>query len=188
MVSQVKIVGILMLVHGITVTLMGALYAAVGPMVMAFAPPPPAGGGGPPPELLLVIYVVMGSVIMVVGVINIIAGYRVMTMRNRVLGIVALFLNILPMLTCYCAPTSIGMMIYGLIVLFQGDVGLAFERVSRGATPAEAVRYFSGRFGDARDDYDDMGEIHRSWDDDRRRGRGGEGEDRLDDDDDRERR
>jgi hypothetical protein len=44
MVGQVKVVGILMLAHGITVAIMGVLYALMGSAFMAFAPPRrPAG-------------------------------------------------------------------------------------------------------------------------------------------------
>jgi hypothetical protein len=140
-------------------------------MMMAMAPPPPAGGGGPPPELFLIIYGTIGGAVLIVGVVNVIAGYRVMTMRNRIVGIVALFLNVVALITCYCAPTAIAMMVYGLIVLFQPDVGSAFEAVARGATPEEAVRKFTRRYDDVRDDYDEMSDSHRRWEEDRRRRR-----------------
>jgi hypothetical protein len=175
-VGQVKIVGILMMVNGMTVALMGVLYAAMGPLMMAVMPPPPAGGGGPPQELFLVIYGVQGGVTLLCGILNVIAGYRVMTMRNRVFGIVALFTNLISLMTCYCILTSVAMMIYGLIVLFQPDVGRAFEMVKGGATPEEAVRRFTRSYGDVRDDYDEMSDSRRRWEDDRRR--------RRDDDDD----
>src|SRR5690242_4510191 len=109
MVGQVKIVGILMMVNGLTVALTGRLYIAVGSFMMAAMPRPPAGGGGPPPELFLIIYGVLGAVTALVGIFNVVAGYRVMAMRNRVLGLVALFSNLIAMMTCYCAPTAIGM-------------------------------------------------------------------------------
>lgn len=171
MVGQVKIVGILMMVNGLTVTLMGGLYVAMGSFMMAAMPAAPAGGGGAPPEFFLIIYGVLGGVTALVGIFNVVAGYRVMTMRNRVLGIIALFSNLLAMMTCYCAPTAIGMMVYGLIVLFQPDVARAFEMVARGATPEEAVRRFTGRYGDVRDDYDEMSDSRRAWEDERRRRR-----------------
>jgi hypothetical protein len=180
MVGQVKIVGILMMVNGLTVALMGGLYIAVGSFMMAAMPGPPAGGGGPPPELFLIIYGVLGAVTALVGIFNVVAGYRVMTMRNRVLGLVALFSNLIAMMTCYCAPTAIGMMVYGLIVLFQPDVARAFEMVARGATPEEAVRRFTGRYDDVRDDYDEMTDSRRGWEEERRRRREQEDDPRLD--------
>lgn len=184
MVGQVKIVGILMMVNGLTVALMGAIYAVMGSVMMGIAPPPPAGGGGPPPELFLIIYGTIGAAVLLVGVLNIIAGYRVMTMRNRVLGLVALFTNVVTLMTCYCAPTAIAMMVYGLIVLFQSDVGLAFEMVARGATPEEAVRRHTRSYGDVRDDYDELSDSRRRWDEDRRRRRDEDDDLRLDADED----
>jgi hypothetical protein len=168
-VGQVKLVGILMIVHGITVAIMGGLYAALGSMFMFFTPP--AGGGGPPPELFLVVYGVIGGAILICGILTSIAGYRVMTLRNRVFGLVALFLNVVPLISCYCAPTSIAMMVYGLIVLFQPDVSRAFGLVAGGATAEEAVRKFTRRYDDVRDDYDEMSDSRRAWEDDRRRRR-----------------
>ena len=184
MVGQIKIVGILMMVNGSIIAIVGALYAAMGPMMMAIGPPPPAAGGGPRPELFLIIYGVLGGVILISGAVNIVAGFRVMSMRNRVFGIVALFLNVVSLITCYCAPLAIAMMIYGLIVLFQPDVNRAFEEVARGATPEEAVRKLTKRYDDVRDDYDEMSGSRRQWDEDRRRRRDQNDDLRLDTEDD----
>jgi hypothetical protein len=181
-VGQVKVVGILMIVHGMTVAIMGVIYALASSAFMFFTPPPPPGGGGPPAELFMAIYIAIGVVIFSCGVLNSVAGYRIMNLRNRVLGLIALFANLVPLLTCYCAPTSIAMMVYGLVVLFQPDVGRAFELVAAGATPEEAVRKFTRRYGDMRDDYDDMSDSRRTWENDRRRRREADDELRLDDD------
>jgi hypothetical protein len=189
-VGQVKVVGILMMVNGLIITITGGVIAAVGPMMMAVAPPAAGGGagGGLPPELFLVIYGILGGVILLCGVVNVFAGYRVMGLRNRILGIVALFLNSIPFLiTCYCGLTIIPMMIYGLIVLFQPDVGRAFEYVAGGATPDEAVRKFTRRFDDVRDDYDEMSDARQAWEESRRRRRAEEDDLRLDLDDDERR-
>jgi hypothetical protein len=67
-------------------------------------------------------------------------------------------------------------MVYGLIVLFQPDVTRAFELVSRGATPEEAIRKLTRRYGDVRDDYDEMSDP-RHGRDEGRRGRDDEDDD-----------
>src|SRR5262245_28473211 len=103
MVGQVKIVGILMIVNGVTVILAGGALAAMGGAVMFAMPPPPPGAGGPPAALFTVIYAVMGGMVIACGVLQSVAGYRVMTFRNRVFGLVALFTNILVFLLCNCA-------------------------------------------------------------------------------------
>ena len=99
------------------------------------------------------------------GIINSISGFKVMSFRGRVFAIVALFSNILVLFTCWCAPTAIGMMIYGLIVLFNSDVAYAFDMVSRGASPEDVVGRYTRRYGDARDDYDEEYRPQRSWED-----------------------
>jgi hypothetical protein len=172
-IGQVKIVGILMLVHGITVLLMGGVLVAVGVMVMAMPPPP---GSGAERWIMGGVYGGGGVLIAACGVLNSVAGVRIMSLKNRVLAIVALFSNVMVLMTCYCAITAIGMMVYGLIVLFNSDVARAFEMVARGATPEEAVRRFTRSYGDVRDDYDEMSDSRRQWEDERRR--------RRDDDDD----
>ncbi len=199
MVGQVKIVGILMIVHGVTVVIMGGLIAFLGSFLAFGMPagPPPGGGGaaaggGPPPGFqaaLSAIYIGWGALIAIVGILNGIAGFRIMYLRGRVLALVALFTNIVVVLTCYCGPTAVGMMVYGLIVLFQSDVARAFEAVARGENPEDVIARFSRRhgYGDERDDFDDgprYGEERRTRRDDDRFP--GEDDDRRPRDHDRE--
>jgi hypothetical protein len=171
MVGQVKVVGILMLVHGITVMVMGGFLAAIGPVMMFMVPPPPPGGAGgaPPPMLFAVIYIVWDGVILICGLLNAIAGFRVMKFRGRILAIVALFTNVVVLFSCYCAMTAIAMMVYGLIVLFHADVARAFDLVADGATPEEVVGRLTPRYDDPRDDYDEVHRPRRDWERERRR-------------------
>ena len=167
MVGQVKVVGILMLVHGITVIIMGGILVFSGAMLIGIAPPPgPGGGPGFDPTVIAVIYGVWGGTVVALGVLHSVAGFRVMLYRNRILGLIALFSNVLVLLTCYCTLTALGMMVYGLIVMFQPDVTRAFEMVARGATPEEAIGRYTRRYYDARDDYDEMNQPRREWDED----------------------
>jgi hypothetical protein len=188
MLGQVKVVGILMLINGILLCLMGTYRAVEWLLNMAMGGAGGAGGPGggmlAPPVLYFVIaYTALGLVTIVCGGINVFAGIRVMSFRNRKLGIVALFLNIPTMLTCCCSLTSIAMMVYGLIVLFNSDVAQGFEMVAEGATPDDVLRQLDVRrsYGDVRDDYDDDFGTRRGWEKERRRRRS---EDRFDDEDD----
>jgi hypothetical protein len=164
-VGQVKVVGILMLVHGVTVILFGGLRVALDAISLGMAPPPGAGPGGVNPTIFVVISIAWGVMIAVLGVLNAVAGFRVMYFRNRVLGLVALFTHLIVLATCCCAITAMGMMIYGLIVLFQPDVSRAFVVVAQGATPEEVIGRYTQRYFDARDDYDDMNRPRRDWED-----------------------
>jgi hypothetical protein len=71
--------------------------------------------------------------------------------------------------------------VFGLIVLFNSDVARAFEMVSAGATPEEAIGRLTRTYGDARDDYDELSSPRSDWEDRRRRRR----EDIPSDDEDR---
>ena len=61
--------------------------------------------------------------------------------------------------------------VYGLIVLFNSRVSRTFKMVSEGATLNEAVRRSAHGYGDIRDDYDEMFESPREWEEDRGRRR-----------------
>jgi hypothetical protein len=148
MVPQVQVVSILMIVNGALSALMGLLFSAVGPFLFVIINADKRGG--PPPDerailgIMSVVYLVVGLLALAAGLLNIIAGIRALNFRGRGLAIVALFFNAAPVFTFYCAPTSLGVMIYGLIVFFNGDVARAFQMAADGV-PAEEIRQrFSG--------------------------------------------
>jgi hypothetical protein len=132
MVSQVTIIGILMIVNGSLQTLMGILYAFLGPLLFsmfsrqAAVPPPQAQQFEQIFTWMSIVYVVLGSVVAIAGIMNIAGGISALRFRSRPFVITALFFNIAPLITCYCLPTSLGLMIWGLIVMFQSDVAHAF--------------------------------------------------------------
>jgi hypothetical protein len=142
MVPQVQVVSILMIVNGALVSLMGLLLSVVGPALF-FILQAEQRHGRPPPQdeaalrIISVIYVVLGAVVLAAGVLNVVAGIRALRFRNRALVLVALFCNVVPLLTCYCSITSLGLMIYGLIVFFNADVARAFELAAEGVPPEE---------------------------------------------------
>lgn len=148
MVNQVQVVSILMIVNGSLVSLMGLYLTVMGP-VMYFlmqsspTPPPTPGMPGWFPTFMVVlpvVYVVLGLASLTTAVLNIVAGIRCLRFRGRTFALVALLSNILPVFTCYCLPTCIGMMVYGLIVFFQADVAYAFAAVKAGAPPERFKR------------------------------------------------
>jgi hypothetical protein len=147
MANQVPVVAILMIVNGVIVSLMGLFFAIAGPATLALQFLAPGPGQRAPNSVDTVFmtvlsgfYVVMGLLVLVSGILNIVAGIRCLSYRGRTLALVALFSNLVPMLTCYCIPTSLGLMIYGLIVMFQSDVAYAFAEVARGVPPERFKR------------------------------------------------
>src|SRR4051812_35474880 len=103
MVNQVKVVSILMIVNGTLWVLFGGLFAAIGPLLMAIL----MGGGGakrPGDDVAMMVgagyNIVTGLLAIAVGILLIVAGLRCMKFRGRVLGIIALFGNVLALPTC----------------------------------------------------------------------------------------
>ena len=104
--------------------------------------------------VMSVCYVIGGLFLLAVGVLNIWAGVRCLNFRSRTLVLVALFGNILPVFTGYCLPTSLGMLVFGLIVLFNSEVTEAFELGGLREWEDEQYRRRRPRF-DEGEGYDD---------------------------------
>ena len=148
MYNQVPIVAILMIVQGALEFLMGGFL-----VVMAIIVPPMMEDmmrrqpGGPPPGMpfmpadfatfAMAIYLAMGVAGLLAAPLRIIAGIRNLLYRGRTLGITAMFVGLLSGLTCYCAPTSLGVLIYGLIVYFNQQTARAFEMGEQGMSGRE---------------------------------------------------
>src|SRR5262245_1913895 len=169
MVSQVPVVGILMIVNGSLAGILGLGLAFMGPFIFSIAAMEGRPGGMRPDEksvvtLISIVYLVIGLLVLTAGALNIIAGIRALSYRGRGFVLTALFFNILPLFTCYCSPTSLALMIYGLIVMFQQDVAKAFAMGDEGV-PAQSIklRFAPGPVRYERDDdYYEMREESRS--------------------------
>lgn len=170
MVSQVKVVAILMIVYGAIMSLTGLGVAAFVPFMIAVDNSASVNRRRDETGMMvmLVIFLVGGLLILAIGVLHLIAGIRCLKFRGRVLALVALFSNIPAVFTGYCSLFAIGMAVYGLIVMFDGDVARAFERGEEGVSPEDILLEFAPRPSYRRrrrsvDDYWDQPE-----DDDRR--------------------
>lgn len=146
MVPQVAIIGILQIVQGALELLMGGIlitFAYWMDAMLKMQPP----GEAPPPEAMTDMargmYLVLGGLIASLALLRIFSGIASFWFRGRVWTIVSLFAGLLSAFTCYCAPFSIGLCIYGLIVLFNPGVARAYEMASRGRSAAEIKRYFA---------------------------------------------
>jgi hypothetical protein len=155
----VQVVAILMIVHGVLVSLMGVVYVKDGLAICVSFWAPNSGIFAPSGraafdliDMLFPIYGVIGLPVLAVGLLNIVAGIRCLRLRGRILALVALFSNVVPVFTCYCLPTSVGLMIYGLIVLFHSEVAFAFAEV---AARAALERLKSYRRSSDEDDFED---------------------------------
>ncbi|HEV8483411.1 MAG TPA: hypothetical protein VGV87_07675 [Blastocatellia bacterium] len=135
-VGQVTVVAILMIVQGSLVALIGLALMIIGPAMFALS----GSGHQAQDERIItqvggVFYLLFGGLLVGAGGLNIVAAVKNLKYRGRTLGITALCLGTLAMFTCYCAPTAIGLLIYGLIIYLNQDVSRAFEMGEQGASP-----------------------------------------------------
>ena len=168
MVGHVRVLGILMIVKGAFDLVIGLFVVGVVVLmvIMAQATPPPNGGPnhpGPPPAVMVVMVNWIFGVVMylgplVAGILYVYAGWKSIMFRQRKLGLVSLFVGILPVITCSFAImgvgilvyglfvlTAIGFLVYGLIVLLDGSVRMAFELGQQGWTAKQIDDYFNPR-------------------------------------------
>jgi hypothetical protein len=149
MVSHVRTVAILMIVNGSLQLLLGVMF--VGMVVfMAIVTLRDKAEDPPPAErlslaVMVVFYVGLGLVLLLAGVLNIRAGRRARAFRNRRFVLVALFGNAAVAPTFYCAPTSLGLLIYGVLVFYNAEVVRAFELGDQGVPAAEIEKRFPRR-------------------------------------------
>jgi hypothetical protein len=149
MVGQVTVVSILMMVQAGLTLMMGLLLTVMGPAMFVAArvdKGPRNSGDEAVLSVLAVVYLLLGLGALTSAILTLVGGIRAIKFRNRTFVIVALFSNIIPVFTFYCAPTSLGVMIYGLIVMFNRDVAQAFEMAAeRGMSSREIQDEFARR-------------------------------------------
>lgn len=145
--SQIRVIAILLIVHGVMLTLVGLLYVGMGfimPSILQAQSQSMQPPGNMNPEqmkiILLATYGAMGAGGLLPGILQIIAGISNLRFRGRVLGIVALASGLLGVATCYCFPTSIGLCVYGLIIYLNNSAVRAFALVAEGNSVEQVER------------------------------------------------
>jgi hypothetical protein len=148
MVRHVPVVAVLMVVQGVAELVMALFLVGMAfalPIMMKSQlgqqPQPPAG---PTPEMMssimTVMYVAFALMVLCGAILHIFAGLRNFAFRSRVLGIVALIVGMLTtLMTCYCAPTAVGLGVYGLICYLNPQVTEAFTAVNSGSTKQQVL-------------------------------------------------
>ncbi|MEQ8791584.1 MAG: hypothetical protein RIC55_35305 [Pirellulaceae bacterium] len=140
LVNQVRVFAILSIVQGVLEVLMGLFYIGMGfifPQMMIAAQQNQRNNApGMEPEQLatfmLILYASFGGATLIAGGLHIFAGIRNYNFEGRVLGFIALGTGLLAVPTCYCMFTGLALGVYGLIVLVNSQVALAFEMRNRG--------------------------------------------------------
>jgi hypothetical protein len=127
-VAQVPWLAIVMMIHGVFFVGAALIAFLYGPI---FAHSYQTQGTEPAPDdplsgLIFAGSVIAGLVLLVPGVLQIWAGALARTYRARAFAISALLLSLIGCMGIYCIPTTLGLMVWGLVVLFNDDVAARF--------------------------------------------------------------
>ena len=149
LVQQVRIIAILNAIQGGLEILMGLIQgsmAFVFPAIMMMDPNLQDDPEAPPDAFfwgLGIAYAIIGLALLIGGGLRILATFRNWNFRGRMLGIVSMGVGMVSMLTCYCAPTGIGLLVWGLIAYLNPSVIQAFEMGEDGEHPETILQTFS---------------------------------------------
>jgi hypothetical protein len=89
-----------------------------------------------------IVYLAIGIPVLASGILRIVAGVQNFRFKSRVLGLVSIIVGVAPVFTCYCGPTAIAMLVYGLIIHLDPAVVAAFKMVSEGKTVSQVLAEF----------------------------------------------
>lgn len=142
--GQVKAIAICSIVQGTLEIIMGGIYVAVAFLFPAMLNAQGQAGAQMPAEQATMMFMVMtivygggGGLAILAGGLRILAGIRNLQLKGRVLGVIAFFVGLLNLLTCYCIFTAAGLCIWGCIIYFNPGVVQAFQLRRQGLSVAE---------------------------------------------------
>ncbi|MCA9268199.1 MAG: hypothetical protein KDA41_07000 [Planctomycetales bacterium] len=130
----------------------GGLEVAMGLMLLAFAALFPLllendpnmqrlNNDGRSFQLFMtVLYGGLGIAGTVCGALRLMACFKNWNFRGRGLGMISIFAGMGSCITCYCAPTAIAVLVYGLILYLDPYVKDAFAHGEQGV-PADKILY-----------------------------------------------
>lgn len=143
-IKRIKMVAALQVIVGVLELLLGGGFIFLGFMMLSvFASGAMLDESMGPAErravesmmdTMPIFYWIFGGVMLAVALLRIASGLLAFAYRGRKLMIASLFLGLMGAFTGVCAPFSIGLCIFGAIVLFHPAVQRVFAMVEGGAT------------------------------------------------------
>lgn len=126
--GHVPVLGALTIAHGVMLVLYSLIWLMIAGM-FPFMPQQPSSTGSPPPppELMIGIFGCFGAFHFVPGMLQLVGGIQMMRFKSRALAYVALASSVVTIVGCYCLPTALALMIWGLIVLSDPEVRQRFD-------------------------------------------------------------
>jgi hypothetical protein len=125
--AHVPVLGIVTLVHGAMTILTGFMWVGIG-TIFLFMPESQRSPNDPPGAFFFAIFGALGLFLIVPGMVQLVAGVRMRSFRNRTLAIVAMGSCVLSLFMCsILGILSVALMVWGLIVLLDAEVKARFE-------------------------------------------------------------
>ncbi len=152
LVNQVMVVGILQIVLGVLELMMAGLlifYAVMFGFIMPNMEQ--ANNEEIPAQAMFWIaigFAVGGAIVLVFSILRITSGVYSFWFKQRTMMLISLIGGMVTVFTCYCSLFSIGVGIYGLIVMLDPAVKQAYRMASDGVNAEEIkARFARARYG-----------------------------------------
>jgi len=149
-VSQVRIFAILNAVQGILEIPMGLFLSGIGVAMPALQRLQKNNNPGPIGEteqsmilFITVLYVAIGIPLLISGVLRVAAAWQNYRFKGRILSLVSIIVGMATLFSCYCAPTALGLLVYGLILHLNPAVTAAFEMGRQDRTADQILAAFN---------------------------------------------
>ena len=148
-ISQVPVISALMIAQGVLLLIFAILmigYAIFFTRLDAFMPPEAQAEFQAQMQgqqfIIAIVAGVFAGGILILSIMHFFAAYLGFKYRRRVFGIVTMIIGLGATLTCYCAPTAIGLAVYGMIVYFNPAVAQAFTMGDAGVSKQDIMARF----------------------------------------------
>jgi formate hydrogenlyase subunit 3/multisubunit Na+/H+ antiporter MnhD subunit len=125
LVRHVPWLAIGLIVHGVLIAGAGLFIGAYGGFYLIELATMPASddpADNTVSNVVLITMAVMCVTHLVPGVLQAFAGWQLRKSRGRGLAITSLVVGLVTLVGCYCAVTSFAMLVWGLVVLLNGEV------------------------------------------------------------------
>lgn len=146
-VNQIQVIAILMIVQGVLLLVMSGIFFiyAFGITAMIRSLPPQQGPEFPQEALFWIQLVgsLGGGFILLLSLMHLLSGYWGLQLKGRLFGMTTLILGLTTALTLYCAPTAIGLAVYGLIIYTHHAARRAFELRNDGLSRQAVISQFN---------------------------------------------
>ena len=152
LVNHVMVVGILQIVFGVMELVMGVFLIFYSFLFSMILPNMKNGGAAPPPPEMIFWFSlgfgIGGGIVILFSLLRILSGIYCFWFKNRTLTLISLIGGLVTSLTCYCSPFSIGIGVYGMVVMFDFAVKQAYQLSAEGVSAEEIrARFARARYG-----------------------------------------